>query len=101
MSTMAAVASQHVQAPDGSKPTSIANGNANSDFINGYGALPDSPASNNAPPAQQVPPVSKKTKGKKPIDPNETGKLLAAKIHQLELDAEGEKDQELETGKQT
>ena len=37
-------------------------------------------------------------KGKKATDPNETGKLLAAKINQLELDAVEEKDQELEIG---
>lgn len=43
-------------------------------------------------------PTPKKGKGKKAADPNETGKLLAAKINQLELDAAGEKDQELEIG---
>jgi hypothetical protein len=31
-------------------------------------------------------------------DPNETSKLLAAKISQLEQDAAGEKDQEQEIG---
>lgn len=31
-------------------------------------------------------------------DPNETSKLLAAKISQLEQDAAGEKDQEAEIG---
>ena len=41
---------------------------------------------------------AKKTKAKKGVDPNETGKLLAAKINQLELDAAGEKDQEQEIG---
>ena len=41
---------------------------------------------------------SKKAKTKKAMDPNETGKLLAAKINQLELDAAGEKDQEQEIG---
>ena len=41
---------------------------------------------------------TKKTKAKKGVDPNETGKLLAAKINQLELDAAGEKDQEQEIG---
>lgn len=43
-------------------------------------------------------PISKKNKGKKPADPNETSKLLAAKITQLEQDAAGEKDQEVEIG---
>ena len=41
---------------------------------------------------------AKKSKAKKGADPNETGKLLAAKINQLELDAAGEKDQEQEIG---
>ncbi|RMJ22097.1 hypothetical protein PHISP_07040 [Aspergillus sp. HF37] len=40
--------------------------------------------------------MSKKNKGKKAADPNETSKLLAAKISQLEQDAAGEKDQEAE-----
>lgn len=42
--------------------------------------------------------MSKKNKGKKATDPNETSKLLAAKISQLEQDAAGEKDQEQEIG---
>lgn len=42
--------------------------------------------------------MSKKAKGKKVADPNETSKLLAAKISQLEQDAAGEKDQEAEIG---
>ncbi|KAM5440794.1 hypothetical protein McanMca71_001331 [Microsporum canis] len=40
--------------------------------------------------------IAKKAKGKKHADPNETSKLLAAKISQLEQDAAGEKDQEAE-----
>ncbi|CAG8180822.1 unnamed protein product [Penicillium salamii] len=40
--------------------------------------------------------MAKKNKGKKTADPNETSKLLAAKISQLEQDAAGEKDQEAE-----
>ncbi len=43
-------------------------------------------------------PATKKGKGKKAADPNETGKLLAAKINQLELDAAGDKEQEAEIG---
>lgn len=43
-------------------------------------------------------PSKKAGKNKKFNDPNETGKLLAAKINQLELDAAGEKDQEAEIG---
>jgi hypothetical protein len=42
--------------------------------------------------------MSKKNKGKKVADPNETSKLLAAKISQLEQDQAGEKDQEQEIG---
>jgi hypothetical protein len=42
--------------------------------------------------------MAKKNKGKKTADPNETSKLLAAKISQLEQDAAGEKDQEAEIG---
>ena len=42
--------------------------------------------------------MAKKTKGKKPADPTETSKLLAAKISQLEQDAAGEKDQDAEIG---
>lgn len=42
--------------------------------------------------------MAKKSKGKKVADPNETSKLLAAKISQLEQDAAGEKDQEAEIG---
>lgn len=42
--------------------------------------------------------MAKKNKGKKSADPNETSKLLAAKISQLEQDAAGEKDQEAEIG---
>src|ERR1700722_14363118 len=42
--------------------------------------------------------ASKKTKAKKATDPNEASKLIAAKISQLELDAAGEKDQEVEIG---
>jgi hypothetical protein len=42
--------------------------------------------------------VAKKAKAKKPADPTETSKLLAAKISQLEQDAAGEKDQEAEIG---
>lgn len=42
--------------------------------------------------------MAKKNKAKKVADPNETSKLLAAKISQLEQDAAGEKDQEQEVG---
>ncbi len=74
------------------------------DFINGHGNLPDAPSSKAAPEnaaptnTTSTPATKKSTKAKKAADPNETGKLLAAKINQLELDAVEEKDQELEIG---
>ena len=74
--------------------TAANNNNAALDYINGHGNLPDAPAPN----AASAAPVAKKGKNKKAPDPNETGKLLAAKINQLELDAAGEKDQEAEIG---
>lgn len=82
------------QAPVAAQAT-IRPGQAAMDFVNGHGALSDSPASSSAPP----PPVAKKGKGKKAVDPSETGKLLAAKINQLELDAAGDKEQEAEIGR--
>ncbi|KAL6402059.1 hypothetical protein AUP68_14524 [Ilyonectria robusta] len=42
------------------------------------------------------PATAKKTKGKKGMDSNEASRLLQARISQLEQDAAGEKDQELE-----
>ena len=90
-------------------PTSTARStsaaNPGLDYINGHGNLPDGPTSNtaannaaSAATTAPVPAAKKGTKGKKAADPNETGKLLAAKINQLELDAVEEKDQELEIG---
>ncbi|KAK0516575.1 hypothetical protein JMJ35_001178 [Cladonia borealis] len=75
----------------GSSPAG-ANNNPAQDYINGHGNLPDAPASNAVPAA----PAGKKGKNKKATDPSETGKLLAAKISQLELETAGEKDQEAE-----
>ena len=49
-------------------------------------------------PATSAPPATKKGKNKKAPDAKEVEKALAAKINQLELDAAGEKDQELEIG---
>ena len=62
--------------------------------MNGHEDSIDSHASTVAPP----PATTTKKGKKKAADPNETGKLLAAKISQLELDAAGEKDQEAEIG---
>jgi hypothetical protein len=89
---MAGPASQQPTASP--NPRSTANGTAGVDYINGHAGLSDSPASASTP---QIP-ASKKAKGKKAADPSETGKLLAAKINQLELDAAGDKEQELEIG---
>ena len=95
---MATVANQPHAATASSRSSSIANGHTN--IAHGHADAPVSPASANCVPATptQNAPTSKKAKGKKPADPNETSKLLAAKISQLELDAAGEKDQELEIG---
>ncbi|KAG8533126.1 uncharacterized protein KY384_001909 [Bacidia gigantensis] len=68
--------------------------NANHDTSPAQDSLPDMPANIPA----TVPPTNKKGKNKKQTDANEVGKALAAKINQLELDAAGEKDQELEIG---
>lgn len=68
--------------------------------FNGKPELPTSSASQGVHSSTMAPAtVAKKTKGKKPADPNETSKLLAAKISQLEQDAAGEKDQEAEIGR--
>ena len=95
---MAGITSQPATAPTSSRSSSVVNGNAALDYINGHAGLPDSPASNGVQPTAPAAPTAKKGKGKKATDPNETGKLLAAKINQLELDAAGEKDQEAEIG---
>lgn len=50
-----------------------------------------------APAAAATAQMSKKSK-KKALDSNEASKLVAARISQLELDAAGEKDQEIEIG---
>ena len=94
VSTMAGVATQPPPSHPSSRTSPGANGNTALNYINGHGALPNSPISNVAPAA----PAAKKGKGKKAADPNETGKLLAAKINQLELDAAGDKEQEAEIG---
>ena len=49
-------------------------------------------------PAQPAPPLAKKAKGKKSADPSEQQKQIQAKIAQLEQDAAGDKEQELEIG---
>lgn len=43
-------------------------------------------------------PAAKKAKGKRGMDSSEASRLLQARISQLEQDAAGEKDQEMEIG---
>jgi hypothetical protein len=93
---MAKPSSQAANASESSRSSPAVNNAPALDYINGNGSLPDAPAPSAAP-GLAVPPA-KKGKGRKAADPNETGKLLAAKINQLELDAAGEKDQEAEIG---
>lgn len=93
---MAGPTSQAANASASSRSSPAVNNAQALDYINGHGSLPEPPTSSAAP-APAAPPA-KKGKGKKAADPNETGKLLAAKINQLELDAAGEKDQEAEIG---
>ena len=90
---MAATASQPLTANASSRSSPAVNGNTSLDYSNSHSDLPDSPGSN----LTSAPPPPKKSK-KKSTDPNETSKLLAAKINQLELDAMGEKEQEQEIG---
>lgn len=52
-------------------------------------------------PAPAPAPAPKKGKGKKAPDPSEQQKQIQAKIAQLELDAAGDKEQELEIGAYT
>jgi hypothetical protein len=71
---------------------------ASSNLTNGHPGTHDSmlPATPTAASAQ---PSQKRSKGKKDkYGADETSKLLAAKISQLEQDAAGEKDQEAEIG---
>lgn len=78
-----------------SNPRITAHATAATDCSNGHAGPSDPSASASIP---QLP-TAKKAKGKKAADPSETGKLLAAKINQLELDAAGDKEQELEIGR--
>ena len=93
MSGMAATTSQSLTASVSSRSSPAVNGSASFDYVNGHGDMPDSPGSNVTPAPAPVRKMKKKT-----TDPNETSKLLAAKINQLELDQAGDKEQELEIG---
>lgn len=90
---MAAVAAQPQVPPTSPRSPSVVNGASTAGYTNGHGDLMESHG--HAP----IAPSNKKAKAKKAADPNETSKLLAAKISQLESDAAGEKDQEAEIGK--
>lgn len=90
---MASIAAQNSTSSTSARPSP--NGNINSEYVNGQGNLPEAPAATAGP----APSTNKKGKSKKAADPNETSKLLAAKINQLEHDAAGEKDQEAEIGR--
>ena len=96
---MATVAAQPQTVPTSSRSSSVVNGASTAGYTNGHGEMAESPASNGPQGPAPVAPSTKKTKAKKATDPNETSKLLAAKISQLESDAAGEKDQEAEIGK--
>ncbi|EER25915.1 hypothetical protein D8B26_008239 [Coccidioides posadasii str. Silveira] len=74
----------------------ISHSNTSSPPIPASAAFPDTRPVSAKPSAMAPSGMSKKAKGKKPADPTETSKLLAAKISQLEQDAAGEKDQEAE-----
>jgi len=90
---MANTASQPLMGTSTPRSSPAVAGNTSHEMVNGHAEVPGSPATTAATYAT----TSKKGK-KKAADPNETGKLLAAKINQLELDAAGEKDQEAEIG---
>jgi hypothetical protein len=97
---MATAASQ--AHPVSTNATSSAAVNPHGNHVNGQTDHPEhSGASNAGQSAMASNTMSKKGKGKKASDPNETSKLLAAKISQLEQDAAGEKDQEAEIGRFT
>lgn len=81
-----------------SSPAINGNGNTNLDYINGHGALPDSPAST-APPSATAPKKGKNSTTQKPQDDQKkTEKLLAARINELEQNTKGDKEQEAEIG---
>lgn len=81
-----------------SSPAVNGNGNANLDYINGHGALPDSPASAVPPPAAPARKGKPSTTQKPQDDQKKTEKLLAARINELEQNTKGDKEQEAEIG---
>lgn len=93
--TMATMAPQMHPAPTGSRTPSIVNNAVSTRASSIASCSNHHPDEGGAPPPQQTM-TSKKSKAKKAVDPDETSKLLAAKISQLESDRAGEKDQEAE-----
>ncbi|EEH37785.2 hypothetical protein PAAG_00706 [Paracoccidioides lutzii Pb01] len=94
-----AVATSHAYPGFNNSSTSpsISSHTNHSNFANRQSDCPVSSTHSGAShPAMAPAPMAKRSKGKKPSDPSETSKLLAAKISQLEQDAAGEKDQEAE-----
>ncbi|KAL8909159.1 MAG: hypothetical protein Q9171_005164 [Xanthocarpia ochracea] len=79
-----------------SSPAVNGNGSANVDYINGHGALPDSPASAVPPPAAATKKGKPATNQKPQDDQKKTEKLLAARINELEQNTKGDKEQEAE-----
>ncbi|KAL9580208.1 MAG: hypothetical protein Q9212_004636 [Teloschistes hypoglaucus] len=79
-----------------SSPATNGNGNANLDYINGHGALPDSPASTAPPPATHSKKGKTANTQKPQDDQKKTEKLLAARINELEQNTKGDKEQEAE-----
>lgn len=98
--SMAGVAAQPPIASMSTRSSPVVNGNgsANLDYINGHGALPESPASA-APPSAATSKKAKAASNQKPQDDQKkTEKLLAARINELEQNTKGDKEQEAEIG---
>lgn len=81
-----------------SSPAVNSNGNANLDYINGHGTLPESPASSGPPPPATTKKGKPPTNQKPQDDQKKTEKLLAARINELEQNTKGDKEQEAEIG---
>ena len=75
-----------------SRSSSVVNGNHTHEYPNDHGELPDPPGANGTP----VPAMSKKSKSKKAVDPNENQKLVAARLKQLERDQAAVMNQDAE-----
>ena len=95
---MAGVAAHPPTASTSTASSPKVNGNANLDYINGHGALPD-PSAASVPPATTSTKKGKNSGTQKPVDDKKnTSKLLAAKINELEHNTKSDKEQEAEIG---